>query len=63
MNPSLEQYFSQRLLEPLAEWQKEADTNKAFYLGEKSFEYIPTVAGHEPTIVYPTNENSGRMDG
>ena len=50
----LEQYFSDKLLAPVKEWQKEANTNKAFYLGEKQYEYIPTVAGHEPTINYPT---------
>lgn len=50
---SLEQYFSQRLLTPLREWQKEAQVNKEFYLGEKQYEYIPTVAGHEPAVEFP----------
>jgi len=52
--PSLEQYFSQKILTPLRERDKEADTNKAFYLGEKQYEYIPTLEGHEPTVDYPT---------
>jgi len=52
--PSLEQYFSERLLAPVKEWQKEAQTNKEFYLGEKCFEYIPTLVGHEPVVDYPS---------
>lgn len=45
---SLEQYFSKRLLEPLAEREKEAQTNKAFFLGKKEFEYVKTLTGDEP---------------
>lgn len=52
--PSLEQYFSEKLLAPVREWQKEAQVNKEFYLGEKCFEYIPTLVGHVPTVDYPT---------
>ena len=54
MPDSLEQYFSERLLAPVKEWQKEAQTNKEFYLGEKCFEYIPTLVGHEPVVDYPS---------
>ena len=50
MNPSLEQYFSDRLLAPVREWQKEAQVNKEFYLGEKSFEYVKTMTGDEPVV-------------
>jgi len=53
MPDSLEQYFSDRLLAPVREWQKESDTNKAFYLGDKQYEYIPTLEGHAPTVDYP----------
>ena len=53
--PSLEQYFSDRLLAPLREWQREAATNKEFYLGEKTFEYVVTLVGHEPVVDYPTD--------
>jgi len=49
----LEQYLSERLMAPLREWQKEAATNKAFFLGKKEFEYIPTLEGHAPTVDYP----------
>ncbi len=52
-SPTLEQYFTEKLLSPVAEWQREATSNKAFYLGEKEFEYIPTITGHEPTVNYP----------
>lgn len=52
--PSLEEYFSQRLLAPLAEWKKEAQTNKDFYMGEKCYEYIVTLGGDEPVVEYPT---------
>jgi hypothetical protein len=51
---TLEKYFSERLYGPLKEWQREASTNREFYLGEKEFEFIPTVCGHEPVINYPT---------
>ena len=51
--PSLEQFLSQKILTPLRERDKEAETNKAFYLGEKCFEYIPTLVGHEPVVDYP----------
>jgi len=54
MPDSLEQYFSERLLGPLRDRDKEAQTNKEFYLGEKCFEYIPTLVGHEPVVDYPT---------
>jgi len=53
-NPSLEQFFSQKILSPLRERDKEVDTNKAFYLGKKEFEYIPTLEEHAPTVDYPT---------
>jgi hypothetical protein len=52
--PSLEEYFSQRLLQPLAEWNKEAATNKEFYLGDKTFEYVKTMTGDEPVVDYPS---------
>ncbi len=51
---TLEKYFSERLYGPFKEWNKEANTNKEFYMGEKSFEYIPTLTGHESVISYPT---------
>lgn len=35
------------------EREKEAQTNKAFFLGKKEFEYVSTLAGHEPTVNYP----------
>ncbi len=54
MNDSLEKYFTEKLLAPVVEWNKEAKTNREFYLGEKCYEYIPTIAGHEPTVNYPT---------
>jgi len=54
MTDPLEKYFSEKLLAPVREWKREADTNKAFYLGEKCFEYIPTLVGHEPVVDYPT---------
>lgn len=57
MNDTLEQYFTDKLLAPIKEWQKEATTNKAFYLGEKEFEYIPTILGHEPTVRFPDGMN------
>ena len=57
MPDTLEQYFSERLLVPLKEWQKEADTNRTFYMSKKEFEFLVTLTGHEPTINYPTNEN------
>jgi hypothetical protein len=41
-------YFKDRILGPVREWQLEADTNKAFYLGEKEFEYVATLTGNEP---------------
>lgn len=50
MMDTLEEYFSQRLLAPVKEWQKEAATNKAFYLGEKEFEFVKTLTGDEPVI-------------
>ncbi len=53
MNDSLEKYFTEKLLAPVAEWQKEATTNKEFYLGEKEFEYVVTMTGAEPTVNYP----------
>lgn len=46
----LEKYFSERLLAPLAEREKEAVTNKAFYLGEKEFEFVKTLTGDEPVV-------------
>src|SRR5678815_4202319 len=50
MNPSkqLGDYFTDRILAPVREWQLEADTNKEFYLGSKEFTYVATVSGHEP---------------
>ena len=48
MNPTLQQFFTEKILAPVKEWQKEADTNKRFYLGDKQFEYVATVTGHEP---------------
>ena len=54
--PSLEHFFSQKILAPLRERDKEARTNKEFYLGAKQYEYIPTLVGHEPVVDYP-NEN------
>ena len=54
---NLRDYFASRIMTPLREWQKEADTNKAFYLGEKEFEYVVTLTGAEPTVNYPDNEN------
>jgi len=49
----LEQYFSERLMAPLREREKEVATNKQFFLGKKEFEYIPTLVGHEPVVDYP----------
>ncbi len=50
MNESMEKYFTERLLAPVKEWQKEADTNKAFYMGDKQFEYVVTLTGHESVV-------------
>ncbi len=54
MSDSLEKYFSERLLEPLKERDKEAATNREFYMGDKSFEYLATLTGHESVINYTT---------
>ena len=54
MMDSLEKYFSERLLAPVREWQKEAETNKQFYMGEKEFEFVKTLTGDEPAVNYPT---------
>ena len=50
MNPSkqLSDYFTDRILAPVREWQLEAKTNKEFYLGSKEFTYAATVSGHWP---------------
>jgi len=41
-------YFRDRILAPVREWQLEADTNKEFYLGDRTYDYIATATGHEP---------------
>ena len=41
-------YFRDRILAPVREWQLEAATNKEFYLGTKKFDYVATLSGHEP---------------
>lgn len=33
--------------------REEADTNKAFHLGRKEYEYVATLEGHEPTLNQP----------
>lgn len=48
MADSLEQYFFEQLLAPIKEWQREADTNREFYMGKKEFEYVKTLTGDEP---------------
>lgn len=47
---NLRDYFIERIMSPVKEWQKEAQTNKAFYLGEKEFEYVKTLTGDCPVI-------------
>ena len=56
MSDTLEKYFSDKLLAPVKEWQKEAATNKEFYMGDKSFEYLVTLTGNEPVINFPDSE-------
>ena len=48
MNESLERYFTERPMAPVLEWQKESETNKDWHMGDKSFEYVITLTGHEP---------------
>lgn len=45
--------FMPLIMKPVAEWQREARTNKAFYLGQKEFYYIATLTGHEPVAKNP----------
>jgi len=59
MTDPLEKFFSEKLLAPVREWQKEAETNKEFYLGEKTFEYVKTMTGDEPIRCWFCDE---RMD-
>ncbi len=47
MNSQLGDYFKDRIMAPVREWKKEADTNKAFYMGDKEFEYVKTMTGDE----------------
>ena len=58
MNPSkqLGDYFTDKILAPVREWQLEAQTNKEFYLGDKTYSYIATATGHEPA---PEEEKQG----
>ena len=45
-------YFTDRILAPVREWQLEARTNKEFYLGDKEYEYVVTATGHEPAACF-----------
>ena len=45
-------YFKDRILAPVREWQLEAATNKEFYFGAKEFEFVPTLLGHEPAACF-----------
>ncbi len=56
-------YFKEKILQPLREWKREADTNKRFYLGEKSYEFISTLTGHEPFELQDTAEGSTKSPG
>jgi len=62
MNPSkqLYDYFTDRILAPVREWQLEAQTNREFYLGDKSYDYVVTVAGHEPAACFIPDATPGR---